>query len=224
MPVTRAIIVLDSDLPGDAVTEWQQVAANFAAFAAERVLVAAGPAASVAEIVRLLERPGGDWDLAAAGGDTATTDPSAPMSAAPFRYREDGRPDWAAMWTDFCELALYGGPPHRGEEDALVIPHGPVDLDGSEALAEIRRGIFETTGLYSEPAENGWIAVTCQSTRMAAWLCATIILENVEARCVDEVLYLPISPQFELKNEIKSVVTVLAKTNHYWEAHIASQQ
>src|SRR5262249_60058864 len=33
----------------------------------------------------------------------------APMSAAPFLLREDGRPDWGAMWSSFCELALYGG-------------------------------------------------------------------------------------------------------------------
>src|SRR5215510_6439545 len=28
----------------------------------------------------------------------------APMSAAPFLLREDGRPDWGAMWGSFCEL------------------------------------------------------------------------------------------------------------------------
>ena len=46
------------------------------------------------------------------------------MAAAPFVWRE-GRPDWCAMWTTFCDLALHGGPPHRGPEQALRAPAGP---------------------------------------------------------------------------------------------------
>lgn len=45
----------------------------------------------------------------------------------------------------------------------------------------MRRGIWETTGLYAEATEAGWLAVTCESRTMAAWLCAAIILENVDA-------------------------------------------
>ena len=89
------------------------------------------------------------------------------------------------------------------------------------AVAEIRRGIWETTGLYSEPAAPGWLAVSCESPRMAAWLCATIILENVEARCDEERLLVPADPGFGLMDEVKSVITVVAKTHHYWSAHVA---
>jgi hypothetical protein len=42
-----------------------------------------------------------------------THDP-APMAAAPFVWRPDGRPDGRAMWERFCDLALHGGPPRRG--------------------------------------------------------------------------------------------------------------
>jgi sirohydrochlorin cobaltochelatase len=147
-----------------------------------------------------------------------------PMGTAPFVWLPDGRPDWAKMWTTFCELALYGGPPHRGAEAALV---SPADFGAPQpefdAMAEIRRGIYETTGLEAEPAEPGWIVITCDSKMMAAWLCATIILENVEARSEGERLYLPASWEFELKDEVKSVITVLAKTHHYWQAHIAAR-
>lgn len=151
---------------------------------------------------------------------------AAPMAAADFIWREDGRPDWSAMWTGFCELALYGGPPHRSEEAALVAPERvpEIDITGSDAITEIRRGIWETTGLYAEPAEPGWIAVTCHSRKMAAWMCASIILENVEARMDDEVIYLPASPDFALKDQVKSVITVIAKVNHYWQAHIEAQE
>jgi sirohydrochlorin cobaltochelatase len=147
---------------------------------------------------------------------------SAPMAAAPFVWRDDGRPDWGAMWTSFCELALFGGPPHRGDADALRAPALPPESgDAGPALGELRRGIWETTGLFAEPADPGWLAVTCDSPRMAAWLCASIILENVEARCEDERLYLPAGEAFTLKNEVKSVITVLAKTHHYWQQHVA---
>jgi hypothetical protein len=55
---------------------------------------------------------------------------------------------------------------------------------------------------------------------MAAWMCAAIILENVDARCDEERLYVPAAPGYDLKNEVKSVITVVAKVHHYWTAHI----
>src|SRR5262249_56837582 len=54
--------------------------------------------------------------------DYAPASPPAPMSSAPFLLRDDGRPDWAAMWGSFCELALYGGPPHRRPGHPLRAP------------------------------------------------------------------------------------------------------
>ena len=58
------------------------------------------------------------------------------MAAAPFVWRE-GRPDWGAMWTTFCDLALHGGPPHRGPEQALRAPAGPASDSSPEMLAEL---------------------------------------------------------------------------------------
>ena len=69
--------------------------------------------------------------------------------------------------------------------------------------------------------EPGWIAVHCHSPRMAAWLCATILLENVEARCDGARLLLPASSDFALDDQVKSVITVLAKTHHYWQVRVA---
>lgn len=148
-------------------------------------------------------------------------DPSRPMSAAPFVWRDDGRPDWGSMWTSFCELALFGGPPHRGGESPLHAPTAPVTESDAEMLAEMRRGIWETTGLYAESTEPGQLSVTCDSPTMAAWMCAAIILENVDARMEDDRLLLPAGPGYTLTDEVKSVITVVAKTHHYWQAHIA---
>jgi sirohydrochlorin cobaltochelatase len=154
---------------------------------------------------------------------------SAPMSSATFLYREDGSPDWGAMWSGFCELALFGGPPHRGQDSALQYdaPRVAAVRERShafDAIAEIRRGIYETTGLTSNDACDGWLPVQCDSRKMAAWLCASIILENVDARCEGDRLYVPAREDYELKNEVKSVITVVAKTHHYWLEHVASQQ
>ena len=150
-------------------------------------------------------------------------DPAAPMAAAPFVYLEDGRPDWGTMWQSFCELALYGGPPHRGADDPVVEPTEDTIEASNDALEEIRRGVWETTGLVAEPSPPHWMVVRCESRRMAAWMCAAIILENVDARCDDETLYVPASPAFELHNEVKSVITVIAKVHHYWQAHVKEQ-
>jgi hypothetical protein len=149
-----------------------------------------------------------------------------PMSPAPFLLRADGRPDWGAMWGSFCELALYGGPPHRGPDSPLRAPEGAdiADVSDQAMLDELRRGIWETTGLYAETAGPGWLAVTCASRKMAAWLCATIILENVEARVDEDRVLLPAGPAYRLEDEVKSIITVLAKTHHYWQAHITGDE
>ena len=77
--------------------------------------------------------------------------------------------------------------------------------------------------LLDAGAGFGWLAVSCESPRMAAWLCATIILENVDARCDEERLLVPADPSFALMDEVKSVITVVAKTHHYWSAHVAGR-
>ena len=143
------------------------------------------------------------------------------MAAAPFVWREDGRPDWRAMWTSFCELALFGGPPHRGADQALRGSEaaGADAASDPEMMAEIHRGIQETTGLNSETVAPGWIAITCESRAMAEWLGAAIAPENVEVRVEDDRVLLPAGPRFRLENEVKSIITVVAKTHHYWTMH-----
>src|SRR5262249_20575082 len=56
---------------------------------------------------------------------------SAPMGAAPLLKDAQGGVAWDAMWQGFCELALAGGPPHRGtllepvtRDEALGDPEG----------------------------------------------------------------------------------------------------
>ena len=83
----------------------------------------------------------------------------------------------------------------------------------------MRRGIWETTGLFAEPQPPAWIAVSCESRAMAEWVEAAIVLENVTARVEDDRVLLPAGPRFRLEDEVKSIVTVVAKTHHYWTMH-----
>ncbi|HMO55694.1 MAG TPA: hypothetical protein PJ994_14400 [Tepidiformaceae bacterium] len=217
MRPTLAVLVHQGFSP-EYLIDVRELCRSFSGFINEPVALAI--AASVPLVDTLGQLPG-DPDAWQVEFVAPPQSRAATMSSAPFAFREDGRPDWSAMWTDFCELALYGGPPHRGEDEALeAVLEGP-PVDGFDAVAEIRRGIFETTGLFAERAEPGWLAVTCHSKKMAAWLCASIILENVDARCEEERLFVPAHESFELKNQVKSVITVVAKTNHYWQAHVA---
>jgi hypothetical protein len=59
---------------------------------------------------------------------------------------------------------------------------------------------------------------------MAGWLLRAIVMENVAARREGLRLDLPASPAFRLDKEIKNVVTVIAKTSHYWLGHIPRTQ
>jgi hypothetical protein len=150
-----------------------------------------------------------------------------PMRSAGLKYAADGQVAWDQIWGSFCDLAMAGGPPHKG----ALLEHGSADaVDAAfarydEVVEEICRGIRLATGLraYPSPAP-GWVCVTCHSDGMAGWLVRAITMENVDARRRGAVLELPASPQFRLEREIKNVVTVIAKTCHYWLGHMPPPQ
>ncbi len=214
--MARVLLIADESIGATAAQGTQQWAQGLADYLGEPVGLAFAEPSYLEAALQAAEAGG-----AGAYVDEVAPAPQTTMSSADFVWLDDGRPDWGSMWQSFCELALFGGPPHRGEDSALrhVIDTRALAED-FDPVAEIRRGIFETTGLYAEPAdEDGWLAVTCESTKMAAWLAAAIILENVDARFDEERLLVPASPSFALKDEVKSVITVLAKTHHYWLEH-----
>lgn len=147
---------------------------------------------------------------------------AAPMGAAALAYDNAGQVAWDEMWTGYCELALAGGAPHRG---TLLEPVSPDtvarDPEGYErVLTELERGLRLVTGLPTKRSETpGWIGLVCEDEEMALWLLRAIVVENVTVRREDTVLWFPAGPDFRLEREIKNVVTVIAKTNHYWQEH-----
>ncbi|MEO7019530.1 MAG: hypothetical protein ABI234_05210 [Ktedonobacteraceae bacterium] len=164
-------------------------------------------------------------DLLPARYRAGQTVSAAPMGSTPLRYNDQGQVAWEHMWTDFCDLALAGGPPHRG---TLLEPASPEQvradpLGYEQVVAEIERGLRLVTGLPVERAEQpGWIGVRCENEHTALWLLRAIVVENVCVRREGSMLLLPVGPTFQLDKEIKNVITVLAKTYHYWNEHARS--
>ena len=150
-----------------------------------------------------------------------------PMGSAGLKYDADGQVAWDQIWGSFCDLAMAGGPPHKG---ALLPPGTEADINAEfgrydEVAEEICRGIKLVTGLraYVSPTP-GWISVTCHGDAMAGWLLRAITMENVAVRRRGSILELPVSPKFRLEKEIKNVITVIAKTCHYWLGHLPHDQ
>jgi sirohydrochlorin cobaltochelatase len=157
--------------------------------------------------------------------DGALAVSSAPMGAAPLQRDPDGRVAWDQMWQGFCELALAGGPPHRGTLLEAVAPEAALANPEryAEVRAELARGLGLVTGLpvvLDGPA--GWIGLRCADEAMAIWLMRAIVVENVMVRREGAVLYLPAGCGFTLDGEIKNVITAVAKTHHYWIEHQAA--
>ena len=149
------------------------------------------------------------------------------MGSAGLKYGPDGRVAWDQIWTTFCDLALAGGPPHRGQ---LLEPVSEAEVAAEpwryrKVVAEIDRAIGLTTGL---PVVNGyvpgWVGVQCESLEEAAWLQLAVTAENVSARRRQSVLQLPAGPAFRVEKEIKNVVVALAKAYHYWDGHLTAAQ
>ncbi len=149
------------------------------------------------------------------------------MGSAGLVFGPDGRVAWNDIWGSFCDLAMAGGPPHRG---TLLEPATEADIDlepgrYGQVVAELCRGVEMVTGLAAEPSSvAGWIDVDCPSTGTAGWLVRAITMENVSAHADRMVVHLPAGPRFRLEKEIKNVITSIAKTCHYWLGHTSVAQ
>jgi hypothetical protein len=145
-----------------------------------------------------------------------------PMRSAGLKFGPDGRVAWDEIWGSFCDLAMAGGPPHKG---ALLEPGTSAAIAADAAryaavTAEICRGVEMVTELPAELSPTpGWVRVTCINQTMAQWLLRAIVMENVAVQRDYHMLDLPAAPHFRLEKEIKNVVTVIAKTCHYWLGH-----
>lgn len=146
------------------------------------------------------------------------------MGSAALRYGADGQVAWNAMWDTFCNLALAGGPPHKG---TLLEPASRRAIEANpggyaEVISHICRGIEMVTGLDAAGSPHpGWVRVECSTDSMAAWLVRAIAMENIAVRAEGPMLELPAGPDYRIEKEIKNVVTAIAKATHYWLEHMS---
>jgi sirohydrochlorin cobaltochelatase len=149
------------------------------------------------------------------------------MGSAGLKYAGDGRVAWDEIWGSFCDLAMAGGPPHKG---TWLGPARPAEIEAEpdryrEVVNELCRGVTMVTELPVEiSTHSGWVRVECYSEGMAGWLLRAIVMENIAAREDGLALDLPAAPGFRLEKEIKNVITVIAKTCHYWLGHMPRGQ
>ncbi len=149
------------------------------------------------------------------------------MGSAGMKFDATGQVAWDEMWQTFCDLAMAGGPPHKG---TLLAPGAAADIAAhpqayETIVDEICRGIWMAADLPAQiDTHPGWVRVQCHSATMADWLARAIVMENVAARSSGVMLYLPAAPHFRIDKEIKNVVTVIAKTAHYWTGHMNRSQ
>jgi hypothetical protein len=149
------------------------------------------------------------------------------MGSAPLKYDAAGRVAWNEIWGSFCDLAMAGGPPHRG---TLLEPGLTEDIEGAPekylgVVQELCRGLSLVTGLPAKAADQpGLVELQCSSFGMAAWLMRAAVMENVLALQAGTALLLPAGPDFRLNKEIKNVITTIAKTCHYWLDHTSASR
>lgn len=149
------------------------------------------------------------------------------MGSAGLKYGQDGKVVWDDMWDTFCDLAMAGGPPHKGKllEAASREEIAAQPQRYKEVVEEICRGIRMVTPLAVMPSPvPGWVRVDCGTSVTAGWMARAIVMENVSARCEDTLLDLPAGPAFRIEKEIKNVITVVAKAGHYWIDHTGPAQ
>ena len=65
------------------------------------------------------------------------------------------------------------------------------------------------------------VRLQCPTRGMAAWLLRAIVMENIAVRADGTTLELPAAPSYRLHKEVKNVITVIAKTAHYWVGHMS---
>ncbi len=149
------------------------------------------------------------------------------MGSAGLKYGPDGRVAWDEIWTTFCDLALAGGPPHRGK---LLEPVSEADVAAApgryrDVVVEIGRAIGMTTCLrvVQGYARVGWVySASRRRRRRGSNLPST--RRTYRPAQAEPLLHLPAGPDFRVEKEIKNVIVALIKANHYWDGHLTAAQ
>ena len=76
------------------------------------------------------------------------------MGSAGLKYRADGRVAWDEIWGSFCDLAMAGGPPHKG---TLLEPgrRDEIELNPNATRRSPKRSV----------AASGWPPISTRNPR-----------------------------------------------------------
>src|SRR3984957_5446163 len=86
------------------------------------------------------------------------------MGSAALKYESDGKVAWNDIWATFCDLAMAGGPPHKG---TLLESGSQAEIDAKpdeyrQVIEEIIRGVNMVTNLSAAPSPAlGWVRMDC---------------------------------------------------------------
>lgn len=110
------------------------------------------------------------------------------MGSAALKYGSDDRVAWGEIWDTFCDLAMAGGPPHKG---MLLEPGSAAEIQKQPerqqaVVEEISRGIRLVSDItVVGPVASGWVRLNCVDPTMAEWLLRAVIMENISCRWQD---------------------------------------
>ena len=152
-----------------------------------------------------------------------TTNSPTPMCSAPMHYNPDGTVAWDQMWDSFCALASEGGPPHRSNMLTVATQEDPRNPAYQRVGEELIRGIQLVSGMETTHAKPGWLRVKCAHAAQARWMAEQIAQENVQSYAEGDFVVVPIASTYTVAAEIKNVITVVAKTSHYWQEHVLNE-
>ena len=90
-------------------------------------------------------------------------------------------------------------------------------IDHHDAGVTMAQAILERTDDDASQFSTAYV----KNAKDAVALLRAIVVENVTVRREETALWFPAGPHFRLEREIKNAITIIAKTNHYWQEHVA---
>ena len=152
------------------------------------------------------------------------------MGSAGLKYDADGRVAWDQIWGSFCDLAMAGGPPHRG----TLLQPATAEAISANPEAQLRLSSYRrdpTRDFAGNPS-----AGSARSRRVVGRCAVSQCRDGGMARARDcdgehsgtarrgnsvPVLRVRISVS---PKKSKNVITATAKTCHYWTDHMSAEQ
>ena len=154
----------------------------------------------------------------------ATKNPAQADAIGRIEVRRRGSGGVDQIWGGFCDLAMAGDPRTRARCSSRDAGRIDAAFDRYDEVSEICRGSgwSPTCGRRRHQGRAG--SVSRVKRRMAGWLLRAIVDGERRGPAPRRDSRTAGRAAFRLDREIKNVITVIAKTCHYWLGHMPAQQ